>query len=66
VLQRLNQILPTPTPPEDQPHTLDDTIPLQWPHDGHSPRQSIPVEVDEMYNPFEEPQPPRLPNLAEP
>ncbi|KAK2892855.1 hypothetical protein Q8A67_012843 [Cirrhinus molitorella] len=66
VLQRLSQILPMPTPPEDQPHTLDDAIPLQRPHNGHSPRLSIPIEDDELYNPLEEPHPPRLPNLAEP
>ncbi|XP_073694798.1 interleukin-1 receptor-associated kinase 3 [Garra rufa] len=66
VLQRLNQILPTPTSPEDQPHTLDDTIPLQRPHNDHSPRLSIPIEVDELYSLLEEPQPPRLPKLAEP
>ncbi|XP_016390517.1 interleukin-1 receptor-associated kinase 3-like isoform X2 [Sinocyclocheilus rhinocerous] len=66
VLQRLNQLLPMPALPEDQPHTLDDTVPLQQPYNGHSLRLSFPIEVDEMYSPLEEPQPHRVPNLAEP
>uniref|UniRef100_A0A8C2F857 Helicase (DNA) B n=1 Tax=Cyprinus carpio TaxID=7962 RepID=A0A8C2F857_CYPCA len=66
VLQRLNQLLPMPVPPEDQPHTLDDTIPLQQPYNGLSQRLSFPVEFDEMYSQLEEPLPHRVPNLAEP
>lgn len=66
VLQRLSQLLPLPTPPEDQPHTLDDTVPLQQPYNGQSPRLSFPIEDDEMYSPLEEPQPHRVPSLAEP
>uniref|UniRef100_A0A672JX80 Interleukin 1 receptor associated kinase 3 n=1 Tax=Sinocyclocheilus grahami TaxID=75366 RepID=A0A672JX80_SINGR len=66
VLQRLNQLLPMPALPEDQPHTLDDTIPLQRPYNGLSQRLSFPIEFDEMYSPLEEPLPPRVPNLAEP
>uniref|UniRef100_A0A8C2HX75 Interleukin-1 receptor-associated kinase 3 n=1 Tax=Cyprinus carpio TaxID=7962 RepID=A0A8C2HX75_CYPCA len=66
VLQRLNQLLPMPALPEDQPHTLDDTVPLQQPYNGHRPRLSFPIEVDENHSPLEEPQPHRVPNLAKP
>lgn len=66
VLQRLSQLLPIPAQPEDQPHTLDDTVPLQQPYNGQSPRLSFPIEDDEMYSPLEEPQPHTVPNLPEP
>ncbi|XP_058630091.1 interleukin-1 receptor-associated kinase 3 isoform X2 [Onychostoma macrolepis] len=66
VLQRLSQLLPIPALPEDQPHTLDDTVPLQQSYNGHSPRLSFPIEDDEMYSPLEEPQSHRVHNLAEP
>ncbi|XP_067283212.1 interleukin-1 receptor-associated kinase 3 isoform X2 [Pseudorasbora parva] len=63
VLQRLSQLLPMPAPTEDQPHTLDDRIFLQWPYNGYSPGLSLPIEDDEMYSlPVE----PRVPKLAEP
>nr|AYN64862.1 IRAK-M [Ctenopharyngodon idella] len=60
VLQRLSQLLPLPAPIEDQPHTLDDAISLQWPY---SPGLSLPIEDDEMYSPLVEP---KVPKLAEP
>ncbi|XP_048013338.1 interleukin-1 receptor-associated kinase 3 isoform X2 [Megalobrama amblycephala] len=63
MLQRLSQLLPMPTPTEDQPHTLDDTMSLQWPYNGHSPGLSLPTEDDEMYSPLVEP---KVPNLEEP
>ncbi|XP_067247889.1 interleukin-1 receptor-associated kinase 3 [Chanodichthys erythropterus] len=63
VLQRLSQLLPMPTPTEDQPHTLDDTMSLQWPYNGYSPGLSLPTEDDEMYSPLLEP---KVPNLEEP
>lgn len=63
MLQRLSQLLPMPTPIEDQPHTLDDTMSLQWPYNGDSPGLSLPIEDDEMYSPLVEP---KVPKLAEP
>ncbi|KAK7149776.1 hypothetical protein R3I94_009171 [Phoxinus phoxinus] len=63
VLQKLSQLLPMPEPTEDQPHTLDDTIFLQWPYNGHSPGLSLPIEDDEMCSPSVEG---RVPKLGEP
>ncbi|XP_056113451.1 interleukin-1 receptor-associated kinase 3 [Rhinichthys klamathensis goyatoka] len=62
VLQKLSQLLPMPEPHEDQPHTLDDMISLQWPYNGHSPGLSLPIEDDEMCSPVEA----RVPKLGEP
>ncbi|XP_043092813.1 interleukin-1 receptor-associated kinase 3 isoform X2 [Puntigrus tetrazona] len=66
VLQTLSQFLPMPSSPEDEPHTLDDTVSLQQPYSAHGPHLSLPIEDDEMHVPLEEPQPHRVPNPAEP
>ncbi|KAK6292342.1 hypothetical protein J4Q44_G00369260 [Coregonus suidteri] len=65
VLQVLSQLLPLPSPPEDQPHTLTDWAPAPpassvQTGDGPSsnPSPSVPVEDDELHSyPSANPQP---------
>ncbi|XP_056604048.1 interleukin-1 receptor-associated kinase 3 isoform X2 [Triplophysa dalaica] len=54
VLEMLSQLLPIPTPPEDQPHTLDDRSALQVPYSAHGLAVSMPTEDDELYSPVQE------------